>query len=99
MHYATPTYNVECGILTSAMSTRTRRAREFGPGSLPGLKAARLDAGYTQESLADAVGLSRLSVLRAELGYGVSLSTAARLADRLGVDVSEIMYPIENDAM
>lgn len=57
---------------------------------VPGLRAARSSAGFTQQRLAEAAGCSMSTVTFAERGAVVSEEMAQRLADALGVTVADI---------
>ncbi|KIX78815.1 hypothetical protein SF23_04405 [Streptomyces sp. MBRL 10] len=58
------------------------------------IRAARTDAGLTQEALAERVGVDNKTIHRVE--YGTSdptLSLLLRLADALGVPLPELVRP------
>lgn len=65
------------------------------PLLLPGLKAARLKAGLTQEQLAISAGLSSATVFKHEQGQvsGINGRTLEALARALGVDVASLFLP------
>lgn len=54
------------------------------------LKAARKEAGYTQSSLAEALGVSRELVRDIELGQTTGNSLIEQIAELLGVDPTEL---------
>jgi len=57
------------------------------------IKAAREDQGWTQDQLADAVGVSRSAVAQWETGRAGQVTTnLTRLASILGVGVEYLMY-------
>ncbi|MEU2450036.1 helix-turn-helix transcriptional regulator [Streptomyces sp. NPDC012765] len=58
------------------------------------IRAARKDAGLTQEALAEAVGIDSKSVHRIEYGTSdPSLSVLLRLGDALGIPLVELVRP------
>lgn len=60
------------------------------------LRRARLDAGLTQEGLAEVSGLDRTYVSGAERGTrNPSLMTLARLSEALGVQLSDLVKSVE----
>lgn len=54
------------------------------------LKRRRAELKLTLADVADAIGASHVSVLRAERGEEIRMSTALRLAEFYGVGVNEI---------
>ena len=54
------------------------------------LKRKRKELGLTLYDVADALGTTHVSVLRAERGEKVCLTTALRLAEFYGVSVNDI---------
>ena len=51
------------------------------------LKAIRTEKGYTQQSLADAVGIGRTAITMIESGMNKpSVETAKKLGEILGID-------------
>ena len=63
------------------------RRRDFGDR----LRALRLEAGISQEELADRSGLHRTYVSSVERGQrNIALANIHSLADALGVDVREL---------
>ena len=53
---------------------------------------ARRDRGFTQEQLAEAVGIEAVSLSRLETGdRALSLSTLARISDALGVGLGDLL--------
>lgn len=73
---------------------REFQMKSFGLTDCP-LKAARQDAGMTQQQLADKSGVNIRQIQRIENGDGkmsnVTLENAIRLSDALGVDVKELL--------
>lgn len=68
---------------------RQRRETEADPDAPP-LKRARLAAGYSWRTLAEAAAVSRNSIARAEAGRPVGDWTWLRLARALGVKPDDI---------
>jgi len=61
------------------------------------LKVARIRAGFnSQQAAADAMGLERRIVQRAESGGGIRLEHALKLAAFYGLDPLEI-WPVEDE--
>jgi putative transcriptional regulator len=57
------------------------------------LKEIRLQKGYTQETLAQAVGVSRQSIIAVEKGkYKPTIELALKLALTLGYSVEKIFW-------
>ncbi len=69
------------GIMSSL-----RSVRQHHPGTLGNLETLRIDAGFSQATLADAAGMSRLTVLRAENGRMINSVSVAKLAAALEVE-------------
>ena len=61
---------------------------------VPRLRAARRDAVLTQAELATAAGLSEATVVAAEKGQRVRISTVRKLAAALGVDPKELLRTV-----
>ena len=62
-----------------------RLARRIGKQ----IKAARIDAGLSQESVAKAIGMSRTNYARIEYGLtNVTIESLLRIADGLGVKLT-----------
>ena len=58
------------------------------------LRAERLERGLSQEDFADMLGVHRTYVGGLERGErNLTLQTVERLADRLGVDAAELLFP------
>ena len=57
----------------------------------------RVARGFSQRELATRTKLSRTTVRKAESGHKVSVGSARRLADALGVCVSELITPQASD--
>jgi len=56
------------------------------------IRAARMDAGMSQETLADAVGLTRVSICNLEGGrQGLSVDVLLRLSDALSVEPADLL--------
>jgi len=55
------------------------------------IRAARVQAGLTQEGLARAADLTVAAVSRIECGAGTRVSTLERLAAALGVPAAELL--------
>jgi len=55
------------------------------------LKMARTLYGYTQESLAEALGVSRQTVQRDELAEFIDLKSLARYKLKLGFDIESVV--------
>jgi transcriptional regulator with XRE-family HTH domain len=70
----------------------TMRRRMAAPTSvaLPGLLYWRIQRGITQAELAEKVAIRRASVARIEGGHPALVRTAGRLADALGVQVTDL---------
>jgi len=59
------------------------------------LREARLKAGYTQQILADALGVTRQAVSEWERGLSVpDVNMAKRIAQELKTDVNQIEFPV-----
>ena len=59
-----------------------------------GRRAARLrrERGWTQEKLAEVVGVEPVTISRWERGHrGMSVATLARLADALGIQLADLL--------
>ena len=73
---------------------RKLQMKFFGLTDCP-LKAARQNAGMTQQQLADASGVYVRQIQRIENGEGdisnVTLGNAVKLANALGIDVKELL--------
>lgn len=64
------------------------------------LRRLRAERGMTQEDLAFASGAGRAAIARMETGRQLpSMPTLVRLAAALGVDASEVVRLVEQDAM
>lgn len=64
--------------------------------SIPALRSAR---GQSQQGLADAVGVSRQTIISLEKGrYDPSLPLAFRLASHFGCSIEEIFDPADPSA-
>jgi putative transcriptional regulator len=62
------------------------------------LKEVRLERNFTQEALADAVGVTRQTIIAIEKGkFGPTVTLALALARELGVSV-EYLFWLEQDA-
>ena len=55
--------------------------------TLPGLRRARDERGWSQEELARRAGVSRINVARIETGQYATLQTLGKLMDALDVDI------------
>jgi transcriptional regulator with XRE-family HTH domain len=62
-----------------------------GTVSIPNLKTIRREKLLTQENLRDRSGVDRKTIMRAEAGGAVRISTARRLADALGVSYKRLL--------
>lgn len=74
--------------------TMTRRDDEDGLCKALGQRAAevRKARGWTQERLAEDLGVAAVTVSRWETGHrGMSVTTLARMADVLGVSLSDLL--------
>jgi transcriptional regulator with XRE-family HTH domain len=60
------------------------------------LTSARLNAGYSIKSLARELGVHEHAIRRLETGDGVHPATAKKVADKFGVQVTDLM-PLEPD--
>jgi len=59
------------------------------------LREARLKAKYTQQRLADALGVTRQAVSEWERGLSVpDINMAKRIAQELKTDVNQIEFPV-----
>jgi transcriptional regulator with XRE-family HTH domain len=68
-------------------------AAEFGSR----VRAARLEAGLTQEALAERAGLHSTYISNTERGYsGPNLYAIVRLAEGLGLDPAELMRGLQS---
>ena len=66
------------------------------PEHTRGLAALRLKRGWSQRTLADAIGVKQPHIARLELGHNdPSLSTMRKLATALGVSVEHIAHELE----
>jgi transcriptional regulator with XRE-family HTH domain len=61
------------------------------------MKNLRLNAGYSIRGLARAAGVSEQSIRRLERGKGVLPPTAKRIADTLGVTVTDLIPTRDNE--
>ncbi len=62
---------------------------------LPGLQERRKARLLNQKQMADAAGVARGTVMRAEAGKRVDMPIVAKLADALGVEPAALMQPPE----
>jgi transcriptional regulator with XRE-family HTH domain len=62
-----------------------------GTVSIPSLKTIRVAKLLTQEGLYERSGVDRKTIMRAEAGRPVRISTARRLADALGVSYGRLL--------
>jgi len=59
---------------------------------LPGLSQARQDKGLSQQALGQALGVSRLTVLRWENGQATpDIRTVTIISDLLGISVADLL--------
>jgi transcriptional regulator with XRE-family HTH domain len=58
--------------------------------TLPHLRLWRGVRGLTQEQLAEAAGVARGTIIRAESGGGVNVLSATKIARALGVTVKQL---------
>ena len=66
------------------------------PEHIRGLAALRLKRGWSQRTLADAIGVKQPHIARLELGHNdPSLSTMRKLATALGVSVEHMAHELE----
>ncbi|MFN3201625.1 MAG: helix-turn-helix domain-containing protein [Bradymonadia bacterium] len=71
---------------------RARKDRELLQAVGARVAAARRDRGFTQESLAEAVGVEPVTLSRWETGdRALSLTTLARVAGALGVGIGDLL--------
>lgn len=64
------------------------------------IESARLKAGFTQQELADLVGLDRSSISRIETGTrGVDSILLVKIASVLGVSERLLLEPIQEEAL
>jgi guanosine-3',5'-bis(diphosphate) 3'-pyrophosphohydrolase len=69
---------------------------EHSPEHIRGLAALRMKRGWSQRTLADAIGVKQPHIARLELGHNdPSLSTMRKLATALGVSVEHIAHELE----
>jgi guanosine-3',5'-bis(diphosphate) 3'-pyrophosphohydrolase len=69
------------------------------PEHIRGLAALRMKRGWSQRTLADAIGVKQPHIARLELGHNdPSLSTMRKLATALGVSVEHIARELESQA-
>jgi putative transcriptional regulator len=62
------------------------------------LKKVRLERDFTQEALADAVGVTRQTIIAIEKGkFGPTVTLALALAQELGVSVEDLFW-LEQDS-
>ena len=62
------------------------------------MKAARAALGLTQQDLAEAVGVTRQTIVAIERGdYNPSITLALRIAKVFGTTVDEVFYLTEED--
>jgi GTP diphosphokinase / guanosine-3',5'-bis(diphosphate) 3'-diphosphatase len=67
------------------------------PEHIRGLAALRMKRGWSQRTLADAIGVKQPHIARLELGHNdPSLSTMRKLATALGVSVEHIAHELES---
>ena len=56
------------------------------------IKKARQSKGFTMQSLADKIGISRVSITRFESGKeNLTIDTIQKLADAIGVHITDIL--------
>lgn len=66
-----------------------------GKAAMMTLREARLKAKYTQQRLADALGVTRQAVSEWERGLSLpDVNTAKRIARELKTDLNQIEFPI-----
>jgi transcriptional regulator with XRE-family HTH domain len=58
---------------------------------LPHLEAWRLSQALTQGELAEAAGLARNTIVRAEAGGSIALGNVRKLAAALGISVQQLL--------
>lgn len=68
-----------------------RAKTQHHPGSLQNLAAIRHARGMSQRAVAEAAGVSTLTVLRAENGRTANTATVAKIAAALDVAPGELM--------
>jgi guanosine-3',5'-bis(diphosphate) 3'-pyrophosphohydrolase len=69
------------------------------PEHIRGLAALRMKRGWSQRTLADAIGVKQPHIARLELGHNdPSLSTMRKLATALGVSVEHIAHELQQQA-
>ncbi len=61
------------------------------PGTLQNLAEIRRASGMSQREVAEAAGVSTLTVLRAENGRGLTMTTVAKIAGALDVEPGDLM--------
>lgn len=61
------------------------------------LTAARLNAGYSIKGLAEELDIHEHAIRRLEEGKGVHPATAKKVADRFGIQVTDLL-PLESAA-
>ena len=67
---------------------------------LPNLRRIRLAEGLTQDSLAEAAGISRITYQKIESGESVpKVSTLQSIAQALGVELQDLLVPMEIPSM
>ncbi len=71
--------------------SKLRAKVQHNPGTLQNLAEIRHASGMSQREVAEAAGVSTLTVLRAENGRGLTMSTVAKIAKALDVEPGELM--------
>ena len=92
-----------CDSLSFPSSDRDKLFRAFGHSSVTQLdpiglhiKALRAHAGFTQNEMAEKVGLTRAAISKAEMGRSVVMSVAPRIYDFFEVEASKRLTNEDN---
>jgi len=83
-------------VTRSYLEAGSKLIAERYPEHIRGLAALRMKRGWSQRTLADAIGVKQPHIARLELGHNdPSLSTMRKLATALGVSVEHIAHELE----